>query len=210
MLGLSSSPKSFLEWIAKIEKLGLSVWNRPNVIRWNIDKIYLRDLHEKGFSVPPTVWVEKGNSVDVRDLLRSHGWRRAVPKPRVSASGDRTILIGGESEEKEQLNPIFRDSGGLIQKFLDQVETEGEWSLLFFNKKYSHAVLKRPKSGEFRTQIEHGGSFDLAVPPAECIQVAQRIVNSIDDPLLFARVDGPGIATGYQSQNRLCSTRLVV
>ena len=95
--------------------------------------------------------------------------------------------------EQEQIDQIFRVSGGLIQQFLDVVETEGEWSLLFFNKKYSHAVLKRPKSGEFRTQIEHGGSFDLAIPPRNYIEVGQNIVNSIEGPLLFARVDGVAV-----------------
>jgi glutathione synthase/RimK-type ligase-like ATP-grasp enzyme len=182
--------KAFLDWLAKIEQVGLSIWNRPNVIRWNVDKIYLRDLQEKGFPVPPTVWVEKESNIDVRDLLRSHSWRRAVVKPRISASGYRTILIGDEHVERDQIDPIFRDSGGMIQEFLDEVETEGEWSLLFFNKKYSHAVLKRPKSGEFRTQIEHGGTSDLAKPPTDYIEAAQSVVNSIREPLLFTRVDG--------------------
>ena len=185
--------EAFLEWLTKIEELGLSIWNRPNLIRWNIDKIYLRELREKGFRIPPTVWVEKGNNIDVREVLRSQGWQRAVLKPRVSASGHRTVLVGREDLEQEQIDQIFRVSGGLIQQFLDVVETEGEWSLLFFNKKYSHAVLKRPKSGEFRTQIEHGGSFELAIPPRDYIEVGQSIVNSIEGPLLFARVDGVAV-----------------
>ena len=217
---------AFLEWLTKIEGLGLSIWNRPTLIRWNIDKIYLRELEEKGFRIPPTVWVDQGDSIDVREVLRSQGWQRAVVKPRVSASGHRTVLVGGEKRlgegalpvrhsprhpidffptgatsdpralellEQEQIDQIFRVSGGLIQEFLDVVETEGEWSLLFFNKKYSHAVLKRPKSGEFRTQIEHGGSFDLATPPRNYIEVAQSVVNAIEKPLLFARVDGVAV-----------------
>jgi glutathione synthase/RimK-type ligase-like ATP-grasp enzyme len=179
--------ETFLEWLAKIEAFGLSVWNRPNLIRWNIDKIYLRELQEKGFRIPATVWVDKANSIDVREVLRNQGWHRAVLKPRVSASGHSTVLVGEELVGKEQVDPIFRVSGGLIQEYLDVVETEGEWSLLFFNKKYSHAVLKRPKSGEFRIL---GGSFDLAIPPQDYIDVAQSVVNSIEGPLLFARVDG--------------------
>jgi hypothetical protein len=181
---------AFLEWLAKIEALGLSIWNRPNLIRWNIDKIYLRELQEKGFRIPATVWVDKGSRIDVREVLRSQGWQRAVLKPRVSASGHSTVLVGEDLVGQEQVDPIFRVSGGLIQEYLDVVETAGEWSLLFFNKKYSHAVLKRPKTGEFRTQIEHGGSFDLAVPQRDYIGGAQTVINSIEGPLLFARVDG--------------------
>jgi glutathione synthase/RimK-type ligase-like ATP-grasp enzyme len=186
--------EAFLEWLTKIEALGLSIWNRPNLIRWNIDKIYLRALQEKGVRIPATVWVDQGNSVDVREVLRSQGWQRAVVKPRVSASGHRTLLVGEELGRQKQIDQVFHVSGGLIQEFLDMVETEGEWSFLFFNKKYSHAVLKRPKSGEFRTQIEHGGSFDLAIPPRDYVEVAQIVINSIGGPLLFARVDGVPVA----------------
>jgi glutathione synthase/RimK-type ligase-like ATP-grasp enzyme len=188
--------EAFLEWLAKIEALGLSIWNRPNLIRWNIDKVYLRELQEMGFRIPPTVWVDKGNSIDlmhVREVLRSQGWRRAVLKPRVSASGHSTILVGEELVGQAQVDAIFRLSGGLIQEYLDVVTAEGEWSLLFFNKKYSHAVLKRPKTGEFRTQIEHGGSFYAAAPPRDYVEVAQNVVTSIEGPLLFARVDGIGV-----------------
>ncbi|MGA7130272.1 MAG: hypothetical protein WBZ19_28425, partial [Chthoniobacterales bacterium] len=28
--------EAFLQWLTKIEELGLSIWNRPNLIRWNI------------------------------------------------------------------------------------------------------------------------------------------------------------------------------
>jgi hypothetical protein len=97
---------SFLEWLTKIEGLGLSIWNRPTLIRWNIDKIYLRELKEKGFRIPPTVWVDQGDSIDVREVLRSQGWQRAVIKPRVSASGHRTVLVGGEKRLGEGALPV--------------------------------------------------------------------------------------------------------
>ena len=32
----------------------------------------------------------------------------------------------------------------LVQPFIAEVAIEGEWSLLFFDGAYSHAVLKRP------------------------------------------------------------------
>jgi hypothetical protein len=57
----------------------------------------------------------------------------------------------------------------------------------------SHAVLKRPKSGEFRVQLEHGGVIDVALPPPAYIGLGQNLVDSIDVPLLFARVDGVAV-----------------
>ena len=70
------------------------------------------------------------------------------------------------------------------------LSAEGEWSLVFFNREYSHSVLKRPKAGDFRVQADFGGSFEAAAPPAGLVSVAQRILDCVDGPLLYARVDG--------------------
>jgi glutathione synthase/RimK-type ligase-like ATP-grasp enzyme len=185
-------PQEFLEWLGQVEQLRIPIWNNPNLIRWNHDKVYLRDLEAKGFPVVPTVWIDTNNPVDLPSLLQSRSWDRAVVKPRVSASGHLTVLIG--TDFSHQADTIFgADSGVLVQPYLPEIETKGEWSLLFFNKQYSHAVLKRPQSGEFRVQVEHGGSFEAATPPGSFIEVAQAVVDSIPEPLLFARVDGVSV-----------------
>lgn len=62
--------------------------------------------------------------------------------------------------------------------------------MLFYGGKYSHAVRKRPASGDFRVQTEHGGTVEPATPTAETLREAQRIVDLRGDELLYARVDG--------------------
>lgn len=180
--------EDFLEWISKLQNLGVSLWNPPELLRWNLDKHYLKDLDAKGFKVPPTIWVHNNTIVDLSAIIRDQGWRRAVAKPRISASGHNTVLA--KTEAGGEAGYFSHKSGGMVQPYLEEVETEGEWSLLFFNKNYSHAVLKRPKSGEFRVQAEHGGSADPADPPRKFIEVASDLLDSITGPLLFARVDG--------------------
>ncbi|HYG63391.1 MAG TPA: hypothetical protein VEL74_12475, partial [Thermoanaerobaculia bacterium] len=54
----------------------------------------------------------------------------------------------------------------------------------------SHAVIKRPKSGDFRVQIDHGGSAAPADPPAAVLERAERILAAVAGPWLYARVDG--------------------
>ena len=62
--------------------------------------------------------------------------------------------------------------------------------MLFYNGKYSHAVRKRPKSGDFRVQTDYGGTVEPATPSSTTLQEAQRIVDLRDEALLYARVDG--------------------
>src|SRR5205085_12062524 len=76
-----------------------------------------------------------------------------------------------------------------VQKFIDEIKN-GEWSLLFFNKKYSHSVLKVPKSDDFRVQSEFGGEYIYNEAPERLIEQAQKIVDNVKDELLYARVDG--------------------
>jgi hypothetical protein len=54
-------------------------------------------------------------------------------------------------------------------RFVGSVLSQGEHSLFYFANRYSHAVVKRPKPGDFRVQEEHGGhiatSAWTAAPP---------------------------------------------
>lgn len=59
-----------------------------------------------------------------------------------------------------------------------------------FQKQYSHAVLKKAKPGDFRVQDDFGATVEVVAPGTALIEQAQQIINSINDPLLFARVDG--------------------
>src|SRR6185369_2503896 len=46
------------EWIGDLDRRGVPIWNPKKVIEWNLDKVYLRDLEQKGITIPKTVWLE--------------------------------------------------------------------------------------------------------------------------------------------------------
>ena len=78
----------------------------------------------------------------------------------------------------------------LIQQFMPEVQETGEISMIFFNNKYSHAVLKQPKSGEFRVQAEYGGGAVTFQPDRKIIETAEQILSHFGNQILYARVDG--------------------
>ena len=47
----------------------------------------------------------------------------------------------------------------MVQPFLKNIIDEGEYSLFYFDGKFSHSVLKKPKEKDFRVQEEHGGDI---------------------------------------------------
>ena len=76
-----------------------------------------------------------------------------------------------------------------MQKFMETIATEGEWSLIFFAGEFNHAVVKKPRAGDFRVQNDFGGTSQLADPPPHVLASATRAVQSVD-LTIYARVDG--------------------
>lgn len=185
--------QEFSNWIDLMEQKSVAIWNRCETLRRNMDKSYLRELAARGINVAPTVWLERGDRVDLRAILEERGWSQAVVKPTVSMSAYETWITSGERAAADTLavREMLKRSGVMVQSFVPEVGTRGEWSFVFFLREYSHAVLKRPKPGDFRVQMDFGGQRDYTSQPAPALVAeAERIIAEVEGPLLYARVDG--------------------
>jgi glutathione synthase/RimK-type ligase-like ATP-grasp enzyme len=176
------------EWLAfldGLEQLGLPVRNPPALLRWNSDKVYLTELGDKGLPVVPTLAVDHLNEAALTAAHTVLGAEQLVIKPPVSASAWGTFRLGpGE--------PVPQEVHGrrmLIQPWLSSVVEEGEYSLIFFGGRFSHCVAKRPKSGDFRVQPEHGGSTVAVDLPQGALAVAEAALAAAPTDTTYARVD---------------------
>lgn len=185
-------PTAFSAWLTTLERLQVPLWNPVSILRWNLHKRYLRDLQAQGVAIPPTCWLERGSHADLGMLFADYGWEEAVIKPAISATAYQTWRTTRAQAKHDQ--PHFaacvQQADMLVQQFMEPVVTDGEWSLIFFQKQYSHTVRKKAKAGDFRVQDDFGGTVEVVSPGLGLIEQAQQIINCIADPLLFARVDG--------------------
>ena len=190
---------SFLDWLARMEREGTPLWNPAPVVRPNVDKGYLGDLAAAGVPVVPTILVEKEREADLAAILEEQGWDEAVIKPAVSGGAFRTWRTSREKApaERSAFEELLSGSRALIQPFLPEIQTRGEWSFIFLGGEYSHAVLKRPREGEFRVQEHLGGSTRAAVPNSTLIEQARAVTEKIPAPWLYARVDGVETDEGF-------------
>ena len=77
----------------------------------------------------------------------------------------------------------------MIQPFLPSIATEGEYAVILFGGAYSHSVVKRPKSGDFRVQSQYGGTTVDCQPPAGGIALARAALAAAPARASYARVD---------------------
>ena len=182
------APARFAGWLTELERQGTLVFNAPRLLRWNMRKTYLRELATRSIPVVPTLFLSEWNPRQVEHFLREHNSPQAVIKPVISASAHKTFLLEEVAHERPG-TPAFGEEEWLLQPFMPEI-AQGEWSLMFFNGRYSHAVQKRPKPSEFRVQKEFGGTVSAETPSAGIIEQAQGALSVLPELPLYARVDG--------------------
>jgi glutathione synthase/RimK-type ligase-like ATP-grasp enzyme len=206
---------AFRRWIAARATEGAALWNPADLLLWNTHKFYLRELEAGGVPIIPTRFVPapsggmkvaaesragkvaaesragRNAPPDVARILEEEGWTRAVVKPAVSGGAWRTHLVDRAAASRlPETDPALGTDDILVQQYLPEIESGGEWSLVYIDGAFSHAVRKRPASGDFRVQTELGGTFAAARPDPALVRQADRILAAIDSPWLYARVDG--------------------
>jgi glutathione synthase/RimK-type ligase-like ATP-grasp enzyme len=162
-----------------------------------MSKRYLLELAGRGAPMAPMAAVEPDADAiaAAMDLL---GLERAVVKPEFGATGSGLSLV--ERGDAEELAAAAKKLGGpgFVQSLIPEISTLGETSLIFIAGEFSHAVTKRPKSGEILCQADHGGSTEAAIAPDWAISEARRVLTMVPGEPLYARVDAVILDHAFQ------------
>ncbi|MFI5327875.1 MAG: RimK family alpha-L-glutamate ligase, partial [Candidatus Rokuibacteriota bacterium] len=193
-------PDAFVGWLDRLERAGARVFNPPALVRWNLTKAYLLELARAGVPTVATVILEDETRAGLEAVMAARGWSRVVMKPVISASAHDTRLVSAATLD-EAVGALA--SGAmrrpvLVQPFVEEIQTRGEWSLVFIEAEMTHAVLKRPAAGEFRVQPRLGGTVETPQPPDAVRAVGRAALAALPAPPLYARIDGVETAAGFQ------------
>ncbi|TDE08600.1 ATP-grasp domain-containing protein [Jiangella asiatica] len=184
--------EEFLAWARAVPRLA----NPAELVEWNTDKRYLRDLAAAGLPVVPTDWLEPGDAV----TLPATG--EYVLKPAVSAgsldTGRYRLADASERELAEALATrlLARGATVMVQPYLSAVDTAGETALLHLGGAYSHAIRKGPML-EGPHEGEDGELFRAEqIDPRQPSQAERELARAALDvipgdhhELLYSRVD---------------------
>lgn len=180
----------FLAWARRVAAQ-IPLWNGPELLAWNSEKSYLRELAARGIATIPTEWLARGAEAQLSELLAARGWTEAVVKPTIDlgALNLRRIHAGGDGIDQIALEGLLAQHEVMVQPFLPAIEAQGETSLIYIGGELSHTVRKRPKGGDFRVQPSWGGSVGAVEPSAAELEAAGRALAALDAAPLYARVD---------------------
>lgn len=185
--------EEFLAWTGRVRNL----LNAPEVVAWNSDKHYLRDLAGAGIPVVPSSFLEPGATPAA--LPRGE----MVVKPAIGAGSIDTLRFVEPDAAAEHAAELLRAGRSvLIQPYDPRVEA-GETALVFLGGEESHAFTKGPmlppqggmprldESGTFAEE-----SLSLADPDIDMWELGHSVLDAASSHLgiprnefLYARVD---------------------
>jgi hypothetical protein len=178
----------FLAKLAALEASGLVLCNPLNVLRWNADKLYLKELAARGAPVIPTLWPQRAGAQDILAAFDHFGCDKLVAKRRVGAGAvGQSCLERGDAA----LAQWRSDQPMMIQPFLPAIQSEGEYSFIFVDGALSHALVKQAKAGDYRVQSSYGGR-EAEITPAPADRAAAQQVMAVlpfARAPLYARID---------------------
>lgn len=192
-------PEAFAAWLDRLEQDGARVFNPPALVRWNLSKRYLLALAAAGVPTVPTVVLDDATGAGLEATMAARGWDAAVMKPEIGASAHETRLVtpGTRAAAATALAAGAIRRPVLLQPFVEEIRTRGEWSLILIDGEPTHAVLKRPASDDFRVQPRLGGTVEARPAPAAALAAARAVLAVLPAPPLYARIDAVETRTGF-------------
>lgn len=188
----------FLRWA---EQLPL-VANGADVVAWNANKTYLRDLDAAGLPIVPTVFVEPGEDADRSGAFDSLAGdpevSEVVVKPSVGAGSRGVGRFAADRVAAARAHVAALHADGrtvLVQPYLSDVDTAGETALVYVDGVFSHSIRKAPLlvAGGGAHGDYVGERVEPRTPTADEQAVGQDVLAAVRDRFgadqLYTRVD---------------------
>jgi glutathione synthase/RimK-type ligase-like ATP-grasp enzyme len=184
-------PGRFMQVLETIDRSNAVLINDMELLSWSMPKTYLIELEQKGVAIVPSIWAEQYEHGMLDDAFDRFAGEKIIIKPVISTNASDTYLIARREATglEPKLCENFANRPCLIQPFMENIQSEGEYSLFYFNREFSHAIRKTPKPGDFRVQEEHGATL-VALDPEPSLRAAgDRVLRLVDPIPVYARVD---------------------
>ncbi len=183
--------QEFLKVLDTIDRSAAHLFNDRALVHWNLEKTYLREIEERGGDIVPSIWRDEFDASTITNSFSRFATDKIVIKPQVGANAEYAFVLADPipANTIDELAATFASKPHFVQPFIESVRTEGEYSLFYFGSEYSHAILKVPAEGDFRSQEEHGADILPFEAPAELRDAGDRVMRLVEPAPVYARAD---------------------
>lgn len=180
----------FDAWLSRVKEKTMFI-NPIEQVRWNMNKTYLRDLSEKGIKIVETKFIEQRETKTLHELFLEMHCEDVILKPMIAGAARHTYLLnhGNVGEHEAIFQELIKEEGMMMQPYQYSITTKGEISLMVIGGEFTHAILKKAKSGDFRVQDDFGGTVHDYEPGYLEMEFAEKVVKACDPLPAYARVD---------------------
>jgi len=192
--------RDFKKWLEKVKKQTTFI-NSYELINWNLDKRYLIELNKKGINIPTSEVITKEDNLTLANLFKKYNFNEAIVKPTISGAARDTYRITKNNfyDYENKFFDLKSKEDLIFQEFLNNIISQGEISLIFIGRKYTHAVKKIAKEGDYRVQDDHGGRVEVYNATNEEILFAQDCLEKCPTLPIYSRID-----IIYDNKNEIC------
>jgi glutathione synthase/RimK-type ligase-like ATP-grasp enzyme len=184
----------FIAWLRHLSNITATVYNPIDLVLWNLDKSYLKELEAHNISILPTIIVNQHEALNLPSLQSNTNWHKLVIKPTISAGGNDIFLYDPTQENsleaaEEHIKKIQQSSNVLIQKYMPSIGINGEYSAIFIGGEYSYLIHKKPTDNFIASYSK--GIEATAIYDESLINFAKNIFTNMPKlaKTLYARVD---------------------
>ncbi len=181
--GYQHKYKEFKEWLLRIKKENIKLFNNPDQILKNIRKnIQFAYLVNNDIPHIPTIIIKREEDLDT--LLETV--TTGVIKPIISGSGNNTFLVSDPNLDKEHLKELLQieDNGLMYQPFIEGIK-DGEYACIYISNESSHNMLRFPGIFSEKDKPKYLESI-----PEEVKRLADRVASLPDyQDALYLRID---------------------
>lgn len=180
----------FKPWFDEMKR-NVIMYNEASILEWNQDKIYLKEMQEKGIPIPETIFIKMGECRHLMDIISDLSTEEFILKPNISGAARLTFRLNkkGCVEFEKRFRELIDQEDFIVQAFQEQIMTKGEISLILIKGEYTHAVLKKGKPGDFRVQDDFGGTVHEYEANEEEINFATECYRALEIKPFYCRVD---------------------
>src|SRR5690606_6689017 len=136
----------------------------------------------------PTLWLASEKKIDFKDICQRLAVQKFILKPSVGAGSSGLRKIEGPEDLENLPKELTASPLMMAQPFIEGV-LQGEKSFLYFGERFSHAISKVPKEGDFRSQEEFGSKVTAYTPKPEELKLCEETLKKLPIRPLYARLD---------------------